>query len=116
MAKKSAKSPPKKARTVKRDVRPGTIDKPVKIAGRDIDFRTDLYAMGCIVHEMVTGKRAFLGTSLPSIIGSHIDDVRPVLPGKLVDGSAPSVELRALHGSLLAKELAKRPESTVFSG
>src|SRR5262245_52927914 len=43
---------------------------PEQLEGRDADARTDIFAFGAIVYEMVTGKKAFSGASQASLIGA----------------------------------------------
>jgi serine/threonine-protein kinase len=50
---------------------------PEQLEGKPPDARTDLWALGAILYEMVTGKRAFEGTSAVSLIGS-IMNAEPV--------------------------------------
>src|SRR5262249_55054443 len=47
---------------------------PEQIEGKEADARTDIWALGCLVYEMVTGRRAFEGTSPASLIGSILKD------------------------------------------
>src|SRR5262249_33559019 len=52
---------------------------PEQIEGREADARTDIWAMGCLLYEMVTGKRAFVAPSPASLIGAILkDDPRPM--------------------------------------
>src|SRR5215831_18324591 len=48
---------------------------PEQLEGKDADARTDIFAFGAIVYEMVTGKKAFSGGSQASLIGAimHAD-------------------------------------------
>ena len=41
---------------------------PEQIEGADADARTDIWAFGCVLYEMVTGRRAFEGKSQASLI------------------------------------------------
>jgi Tol biopolymer transport system component len=48
---------------------------PEQLEGREADKRSDLFAFGCVLYEMATGKRAFEGKSTASVIASimHTD-------------------------------------------
>ena len=43
---------------------------PEQIEGREADARTDLWALGCLLYELVTGQRAFAGTTSGSLVGA----------------------------------------------
>jgi len=52
---------------------------PEQIEGREADARTDIWAFGSLLYEMVTGKRAFEGNSPGSLIGAILkDEPRPI--------------------------------------
>src|SRR5262245_56986363 len=52
---------------------------PEQIEGREADARTDVWAFGALLYEMLTGKRAFEGTSPASLIGAILkDEPRPI--------------------------------------
>ena len=50
---------------------------PEQLEGRDADARTDIFAFGALVYEMVTGRRAFEGKSQVSLIAAIIDHDPP---------------------------------------
>ncbi|MBI5170623.1 MAG: protein kinase [Candidatus Eisenbacteria bacterium] len=63
---------------------------PEHLEGLESDARADLWALGCVLYEMVTGKRAFEGTSQASLISAIMKDeprslleVAPVSPPAL---------------------------------
>jgi len=43
---------------------------PEQVEGREADARTDLWALGCLLYEMVSGQRAFAGETPGSLIGA----------------------------------------------
>jgi eukaryotic-like serine/threonine-protein kinase len=46
---------------------------PEQIEGKEIDARTDIFAFGAVLYEMLTGRRAFDGKSQASLIGAILD-------------------------------------------
>jgi tetratricopeptide (TPR) repeat protein len=69
---------------------------PEQLEGRPVDARTDIFAFGVVLYEMVTGRKAFEGTSRASLIAAILErDPPPVSP--------PSLD------ALVKRCLAKRP-------
>ena len=52
---------------------------PEQLEGRDTDARTDIFAFGTTVYEMVTGRKAFSGDSQASVISSIMTSEPPAL-------------------------------------
>ena len=50
---------------------------PEQIEGRDVDARSDIFSLGAVIYEMVTGQRAFKGDSPASVIGAIMKDEPP---------------------------------------
>ncbi|WP_257042445.1 protein kinase domain-containing protein [Streptomyces sp. TLI_55] len=71
------------------------------------DYRSDLYSLGCLLFETVTGRRLFTGTSW-QLINQHINE--PPTPLGMLRPDAP-VELERLVNQLLAKDPTRRPDS-----
>ncbi|MFJ1601510.1 protein kinase [Streptomyces sp. NPDC088261] len=71
------------------------------------DHRSDLYSLGCVLFEMVTGRRPFTGTSW-HLINQHLNE-QPA-PLRTLRPKAP-VELERLVARLLAKDPADRPDT-----
>ena len=68
----------------------------------------DLYAVGCILHELVTGRVPFEGHSLPALMAQHL--TQPPVPPRDLKPDTPAA-LNDLVLSLLSKEAASRPAS-----
>jgi eukaryotic-like serine/threonine-protein kinase len=46
---------------------------PEQLQGKDADARSDLFSFGCVLYEMLTGKRAFAGESKASVIAAILE-------------------------------------------
>jgi tRNA A-37 threonylcarbamoyl transferase component Bud32 len=46
---------------------------PEQLQGKGVDARSDLFSFGCVLYEMLTGKRAFEGASTPSVIAAVLE-------------------------------------------
>jgi serine/threonine-protein kinase len=73
---------------------------PEQARGQDIDGRSDIYSLGALFYEMVTGKVPFEGTSLIEVLAAHfnVDPVRPSerAPDAVIDASTDDVILKCL--------------------
>ena len=87
---------------------------PEQALGRDLDPRTDIFSLGSVLHEMLTGTKAFGGPSIPAIVVKLTTEdpqpptrVNPTLP-KQVD---------ALVASALARDPSERyPDAGALAG
>jgi serine/threonine protein kinase len=78
---------------------------PEQIEGQEADARTDIFAFGGVVHEMVTGKRAFEGKTQASLLGAILKDTPPSI-ASLQPSASPA--LTRLVSTCLAKDPSDR--------
>ena len=64
-----------------------------------VDGRSDLYSLGVIFYEMLTGSRMYESANAAAVVGMHVNAPIPRLPGHLAD-----------YQALLDGLLAKKPE------
>jgi eukaryotic-like serine/threonine-protein kinase len=69
----------------------------------DVDHRADLYALGCVLFEMVTGRVPFAGRSVMDVIRQHMEQVAPTV-SSLRPGTPAALD------RIVARLLTKRKE------
>ena len=76
---------------------------PEQLEAREADARTEIFAFGAVVYEMVTGKRAFAGETQASLIGAILKDE----PGPMAEFLTPT---RASLDHVIGRCLQKDPD------
>lgn len=89
----------------------GTADymAPEQMLGQKVDQRADIYALGCMFFEMVTGKRPYHSTTATETMLKKLDEAVPRV-SDFRPGLPEAVELLIL--SAMAKDPADRPQRT----
>lgn len=83
---------------------------PEQCRGSDVDGRSDIYSIGIVLFESLTGKRPFSAKDLVSLMYLHVNDEPPKLSDIEPNLQFP-VELENLVSSTLAKDPAQRPQN-----
>ena len=84
---------------------------PEQCVGGKIDARTDIYALGVMFFQVLTGRVPFDGNTVIEIWQGHVSKAPPKLLDVAPDIVASSAELEALILQMLAKDPKKRLQS-----
>jgi len=79
---------------------------PEQARGLEVDARTDIWSLGAVLYEMVTGRRPFEGTTLSDILAAVLDH-EPTPVARYSPEAPPELE------RIIRKALAKNPDSAI---
>jgi predicted ATPase len=77
---------------------------PEQCEAKPADERADVYALGCIAFELLTGRPPFEAETLPALVFKHVYEA-PVWPSRLRPGLSVAVD------TVVLRALAKRPDA-----
>ncbi len=82
---------------------------PEQIQGKPpLSNKTDLYALGCVLFELLSGRTPFIGEAMAEVLQQHIRQPPPKVSSFALDCPIP---LEALVDELLQKDPERRPVS-----
>jgi serine/threonine-protein kinase len=81
---------------------------PEHILGHEVDGRTDIYALGCILFQMLTGTVPYKASNTRALLAMHLNAEIP--PVKSPRGPLPQA-LISLVRSMMAKDAGHRPQN-----
>ena len=82
---------------------------PEQVKGRPLDGRSDLFSLGVILYEMLTGEKPFVGQNVTTIIYKIVNET-PITPRDL------DVTVHPGLNAIVTKALAKAPDDRYQSG
>jgi serine/threonine protein kinase len=77
---------------------------PEQVTGRDTDARSDQYALGCILYEMLTSQLPFDGPTTTDVVYKHVYK-QPIPPRKV----RPHAQIPEALEQVIARCMAKKP-------
>jgi eukaryotic-like serine/threonine-protein kinase len=83
---------------------------PEQLQGAEADTRTDVFGFGCVLYEMITGRRAFAGDTPASVIAAVLEHEPAPLPANSEGITHPALE------AFIRTCVAKNPEDRWSSG
>ncbi|WP_166907428.1 Stk1 family PASTA domain-containing Ser/Thr kinase [Mycobacterium sp. DL440] len=77
---------------------------PEQARGETVDARSDVYSLGCVLYEILTGEPPFIGDSPVAVAYQHVRE-DPVAPSTRHTGISPDLD------AVVLKALAKNPDN-----
>ena len=76
---------------------------PEQIEGKDLTFHSDMYSMGIVMYELLTGKRPFTASSIDALVQQILFEDPPP-PSRVRQGIPPAID------NVVMRAMKKRPE------
>jgi serine/threonine protein kinase len=81
---------------------------PEQARGERVDHRVDIYAMGCILYQLVTGHVPFEAENFMGILSQHLTEAPPPIPPHVLDEIGAPPGLAGIIGRALEKDRERR--------
>ncbi len=81
---------------------------PEQIRGQQLDPRSDIYSMGCMIYELISGKAPFTGNTPNELLSKHLS---ASVPSLLVGNENVSIDFNNIVKKMLAKKPEDRPQT-----
>ncbi|MFN0248062.1 MAG: serine/threonine protein kinase [Kofleriaceae bacterium] len=81
---------------------------PEQARGEQVDARVDVYAMGCILFQLVTGRVPFEADNFMGVLTLHLTEPPPMIPPEIFDLIGAPRELAGVIDRALAKDKTVR--------
>src|SRR5687767_13073533 len=94
------------------DIRAGTpaYMAPEQLLGREVTTRSDIFALGLVLYELFTGRRAFTAKTMAELVAQHESRSTPA-PSTIVSNLDPTIERAIMR--CLDPDPARRPSSAL---
>ncbi len=79
---------------------------------RDVDGRSDIYSLGVVAYQMLTGEQPFTAVNTPAMLVKHVSEVPRPIREKRPDAPAPIVQ--AVETALAKEPAARWPDGAAF--
>lgn len=83
---------------------------PEQCRAEELDARSDIYSLGCVMYKILTGKPIFESESLFKVLGQHLTDTPPPFSQACPDAHIP-IELEEIVFKALEKNRERRYQS-----
>ena len=81
---------------------------PEQARGEHVDHRIDIYAMGCMLFQLVTGRVPFEADNFMGVLTKHLTDMPPEIPPTVFDRIGAPRELAGVIAQALVKDRTQR--------
>jgi serine/threonine protein kinase len=87
---------------------------PEQIEGKELTFHSDMYSLGVVLYELLTGQRPFTGDTIEALVQKILTE-DPVPPGKLRPGGLPDAIDTAVLRAMKKKPQYRYPSWAEFA-